>query len=86
MAPYMKLVEAKDYDALAKFDMITLPAELQIEEPQVFQELRKRNPKIILLAYFPTKSYITGWGDALHLSEKSGIDQSWFLRDAGGNI
>jgi len=86
MAPYMKLVAASDYDALAKFDMVTLPAELQIEEPQVFQELRKRNPKIILLAYFPTKSYITGWGDALHLAEKNGIDQSWFLRDANGNV
>ena len=86
MVPYMKLIDAKDYDALAKFDVITLPAELQIEEPQVFKELRKRNPKIILLAYFPTKSYITGWGDALHLAEKSGINQSWFLHDAGGNI
>jgi len=86
MAPYMKLVDAKDYDALAKFDMVTLPAELQIEEPQVFQELRKRNPKIILLAYFPTKSYITGWGDALHLSEKSGINQNWYLKDANGNV
>jgi hypothetical protein len=86
MAPYMKLVDPSDYDTLAKFDVVTLPAELQIEEPQVFSELRKRNPKIILLAYFPTKSYITGWGDALHLAEKSGIDQSWFLRDASGNI
>ena len=85
MAPYMKIVAPSDYDTLAKFDMVTLPAELQIEEPQVFQELRKRNPKIILLAYFPTKSYITGWGDALHLAEKSGIDASWFLKDASGN-
>jgi hypothetical protein len=81
----MKIVAPSDYDTLAKFDMVTLPAELQIEEPQVFQELRKRNPKIILLAYFPTKSYITGWGDALHLAEKNGIDASWFLKDASGN-
>jgi hypothetical protein len=85
MVPYMKLIEAKDYDALAKFDVITLPAELQEEEPQVFQELRKRNPKIILLAYFPTKSYITGWGDSLHVAEKRGIDPSWYLKDASGN-
>ena len=85
MAPYMKIVAPSDYDTLAKFDMVTLPAELQIEEPQVFPELRKRNPKIILLAYFPTKSYITGWGDSLHLAEKSGIDASWFLKDASGN-
>jgi len=85
MVPYMKLIDPKDYDTLAKFDTITLPAELQEEQPQVFKELRKRNPKIILLAYFPTKSYITGWGDSLHVAEKRGIDPSWYLKDASGN-
>ncbi len=86
MVPFMKNVQPSDYDTLAKFDMITLPAELENNQPQIFSELRKRNPKIVLLAYFPTKSYITGWGDDLHLAERRGIDQSWFLHDASGNI
>jgi len=30
MVPYMKLIDAKDYDALAKFDVITLPAECKL--------------------------------------------------------
>lgn len=85
MVPFMKNVSPSDYDALAKFDVITLPAELQMHQPEIFPELKKRNPKIILLAYFPTKSYIVGWGDSLHLAERAGIDESWWLKDAGGN-
>jgi hypothetical protein len=38
----------------------------------------------VLLAYFPTKSYITAWADSLHLAEKSGIQDSWWLRSASG--
>lgn len=82
--PYMKTVAPTDYDKLAKFDLVILPAELQVNEPQVFSELRRRNPNIVLLAYFPTKSYITGWGDSLHLAEKSGLDSSWYLLDSTG--
>lgn len=86
MVPFMKNIQPSDYDVLAKFDVITLPAELQNNQPHIFPELRKRNPNIVLLAYFPTKSYITGWGDELHVKEKTGIDQSWYLRDTNANI
>ncbi len=84
--PFMTNVQPSDYDKISKFDLLILPAELGVNQPHIFQELRSRNPAIVLLAYFPTKSYITGWGDSLHLAEKAGIDASWFLRDAGGNI
>lgn len=83
--PFMRLVQPSDYDTLAKYDVITLPAELQVSQPFVFGELRKRNPNIILIAYIPTKSYITGWGDSLHLALQSGIDQNWWLRDSSGS-
>jgi hypothetical protein len=84
--PFMTNVQPSDYDKLSKFDLLILPAELGVNQPQIFPELRKRNQNIVLLAYFPTKSYITGWGDSLHLAEKSGLSDSWYLRDASGNI
>jgi hypothetical protein len=84
--PFMTNVQPSDYDKLSKFDLLILPAELGVNQPQIFPELRQRNTNIVLLAYFPTKSYITGWGDSLHLAEKSGLNDSWYLRDASGNI
>jgi hypothetical protein len=83
-APFMKLVDPTEYDGLAKFDLVILPAELQEEEPGVFQELRSRNPNIVILAYVPTKSYINGWGDSLHTNLKSGITDDMWLRDSYG--
>jgi Hypothetical glycosyl hydrolase family 15 len=83
-APFMKIVAQSDYDDLAKFDLVILPAELQEEEPSVFQELRSRNPNIIILAYVPTKSYIVGWGDTLHTNLKAGITDNMWLRDSYG--
>ncbi len=80
----MKLVYQEDYEALAKFDLIILPAELQESQPEVFGELRSRNPNIIIIAYVPTKSYITGWGDSLHVNLKSGISDEMWLRDSYG--
>ncbi len=85
-APFMKNVDASEYDALAQFDLVILPAELQLQGSTLFDELRRRNTDIVLLAYVPTKSYIIGWGDALHLGLKSGINDAWFLRDTSGGI
>ncbi|MEK7529697.1 MAG: hypothetical protein AAB570_02130, partial [Patescibacteria group bacterium] len=46
-----------DWPALSRFDLIVLPAEAQNFNPTVAQELRRRNPDIIILAYVPTVSY-----------------------------
>ncbi len=62
-----------------------LPAEAQIQNPDLFGELRRLNSDIILLAYVPTLSFNHRfWFDALHQKLLRGIRDEWWLRDAGG--
>lgn len=69
---------------IAQYDLLVLPVEVQIWNPGTLRRLRDLNPNIILLAYMPTKSYITGWGDDLHKKLLTGIDDSWWLLNANG--
>ena len=85
-APFLKGVTPADYDALARFDLVALLPELQLQGSTVFDELRKRNPNIIIIAYVPTKSVAAAWQDALHTGLRAGIDDGWWLRDANGGI
>jgi len=82
--PFMKQVSPSEYDALARYDLVILPAELQLQGRALFDALRSRNPDIVILAYFPTKSYILGWGDTLHAGLRAGIQDGWWLRSTEG--
>ncbi len=74
-----------DWPALSRFDLIVLPAEAQNFNPTVAQELRRRNPDIIILAYVPTVSYNDRyWSDALHLKLKTRLTPSMELRNRYG--
>ncbi len=71
---------------LARYDLIVLPAEAQIFNPDLFAELRGRNPDILILAYLPTVSFnFKFWHDPLHQKLLSGIDNQWWLRDEFGS-
>ncbi|MBI4281022.1 VCBS repeat-containing protein [Candidatus Uhrbacteria bacterium] len=71
---------------LARYDLLVLPAEAQIQNPNLFSDLRSRNPDIVILAYVPTVSFnYYFWRDRLHLKLLAGISDEWWLRDTGGN-
>lgn len=73
------------YPALAKYDLLILPAEAQIYNRTMFGRLRQLNADIIILAYVPTKSWNEAWFDELHRALGAGIEDSWWLRDPAGN-
>ncbi len=90
---YMKAgitLPSSDYATLAKYDVLVLPAEAQIFNPDIFATLRRFNPDIVILAYVPTKSYAQIWSDnpldTLHPKLKARTDESMRLRSAGGQI
>ncbi|MDP3985459.1 MAG: putative glycoside hydrolase [bacterium] len=71
---------------LARYDLLVLPAEAQIQNPTLFGELRTRNPDIVIVAYVPTLSFNNQfWTDSLHQNLLSGIEDDWWLRDPLGN-
>jgi hypothetical protein len=74
-----------EYPALAKYDLLVLPAEAQIYNRDMFAKLRALNPNIIILAYVPSKSYNFAWNDDLHRKLLSGIQDPWWLTDPSGN-
>ncbi|OGL71685.1 hypothetical protein A3C17_00325 [Candidatus Uhrbacteria bacterium RIFCSPHIGHO2_02_FULL_53_13] len=74
-----------DWPSLSRFDLIVLPAEAQNFNPTVAQELRLRNPDIIILAYVPTVSYNDRyWNDALHLKLKNRLTPQMELHNRYG--
>ncbi len=79
-------ITAETIPLLARYDLVILPAEAQIQNPTLGHELRTRNPHIILLAYVPTLTFNRRfWNDALHQKLLVGIHDEWWLRDALGN-
>lgn len=90
---YMKAgitLPSKDWATLSKYDVLVLPAEAQIFNPDFFPTVRRLNPNIIILAYVPTKSYAQVWIDnpldTLHPKLKARTDESMRLREPGGKI
>lgn len=90
---YMKAgitLPSSDWAALAKYDVLVLPAEAQIFNPGFFPEVRRLNPDIVILAYIPTKSYAQVWSDnpldTLHPKLKARTNDSMRLREPGGKI
>lgn len=72
--------------ALARFDLLVLPAEAQEYNRAFFKTARAINPDIVILAYVPTVSWNHAyWNDPLHDRMRDDIDPSWWLRDSRGN-
>jgi hypothetical protein len=90
---YMKAgitLPSSDWATLSKYDVLVLPAEAQIFNPDFFPTVRRLNPDIVILAYVPTKSYAQVWSDnpmdTLHPKLKARTDDSMRLRSSGGKI
>jgi hypothetical protein len=77
-------ITAADYPRLAQYDLLIFPAEAQVYNQAMFPALRRLNPDILILAYVPSKSWNYGWVDSLHAKLRSGIQDSWWLRDPNG--
>ncbi len=74
-----------DYDDLARYDLLVLPAEAQLWNREMFFELRRLNPNITILAYVATKSFnFDYWTDSLHQSLLNRINDSWWLLNPSG--
>ncbi len=90
---YMKAgitLPSSDYASLAKYDVLVLPAEAQVFNPDIFPTLRQLNPNIVILAYVPTKSYAQIWSDnrmdTLHPRLLARTNDGERLRQPGGQI
>lgn len=69
---------------LADYDLLVLPVEAQSFNPTFPAKIRQLNPDIILLAYVPSVSWNSIWQDRVHRSLKQGIQDSFWLKDQGG--
>lgn len=70
---------------LARYDLLVLPAETQIQNPNLFSKLRTANPNIIILAYVPSTSFNHYfWKDSLHQKLLRGIQNEWWLVSSSG--
>ncbi len=90
---YMKAgitLPSSDWNALAAYDVLVLPVEAQIFNPDFFASARRENPNILILAYVPTKSYAKIWSenplDTLHPKLKARTSDALRLRSSGGQI
>mgnify|MGYP001598529137 CR=1 FL=1 len=73
-------------ESLSHFDVLVLPVESQVYNKSFFQNIRKKNPDIVLLSYIPTVSWNNlYWTDPLHQSMYANIQSDWWLTDASGN-
>ena len=72
-------------ETLSTFDMIVIPAEAQLYNKRFFDQIRDRNPDIVILAYVATVSWNDlYWNDSLHKSLYTGIQSDWWLKDETG--
>lgn len=77
-------LKESDLALMAKYDLLVLPAEVQVYNRSFIAKLRERNPDIILLAYMPVRGVNSIWKDSLHQKLMAGIKPEWYLRDAAG--
>ncbi|TAK04907.1 hypothetical protein EPO33_02820 [Patescibacteria group bacterium] len=83
-------IDELDARELARWDLLILDMELQERSPEMLREIRRRNPDVVILAYITAGEIRT---DAAQLSDSAPlraklanrIQQSWYLKDAGGN-
>lgn len=72
-------------ETLALYDVLVLPAEAQVYNPDFPDEIRELNPDIILLAYVPSVSWNNSWNDRLHNVLEDSIKSSYWLNDKRGS-
>ncbi|EKD47223.1 MAG: FG-GAP repeat protein [uncultured bacterium] len=72
-------------ETLSAYDLLVLPAEAQVYNPNFSNDIRALNPDIVLLAYIPTVSYNSIWQDRLHKELSSGIQSDWWLKNKTGS-
>lgn len=68
-------------ETLATYDLLILPAEAQVLNRESLEQLRQRNPSIVLLAYVPTVSWNDVWFDELHDELKTKLKEDDWLLD-----
>lgn len=71
---------------LAKFDVLIVSAEQGVIRKNVLVQIKKINPKIILLAYVPSESTNDSWREypANTLYGDFQMNDNWWLRDSAG--
>lgn len=79
------LENADTVSSLALYDVLILPVEAQVFNPDFPTEIRALNPDIILLAYVPSVSWNNSWNDSLHRTLKSVIKESYWLKNNDGD-
>jgi len=91
LANYFLKWEISDYEAesLAKWDLLILDMEVQENSPEALKKIRRLNPDVIILAYITAQEIMDDF-KYYHLAHlrpklKEGINDSWYLKDEGGN-
>ncbi|MBT3230644.1 hypothetical protein HN358_02580 [Candidatus Uhrbacteria bacterium] len=72
-------------ESLSKYDLIVIPSEAQVYNPNFSDEIRDLNPDIKILAYIPTVSWNDIWQDKLHRELYSGIQDPYWLNETNGS-
>lgn len=72
-------------ETLALYDLLVIPAEAQVWNPDFSDDIRALNSDILLLAYVPSVSWNEIWSDDLHEELEDGIKDSYWLEDASGD-
>jgi hypothetical protein len=78
------LNDQETLETLALYDLIVIPAEAQVFNQTFANEIRSLNPDIKILAYIPSVSWNTIWTDSLHAALHTGIEDSFWLKNAQG--
>ncbi|MBI2443812.1 MAG: hypothetical protein HYV42_01040 [Candidatus Magasanikbacteria bacterium] len=73
---------------LARYHVLILTPEQAVVSQEVINDIKQRNPSIILLAYVPSKSYLTEWevypGNTVYNGFT--VNPEWWLKDSAGRI
>ncbi|PIY95969.1 MAG: hypothetical protein COY66_05535 [Candidatus Kerfeldbacteria bacterium CG_4_10_14_0_8_um_filter_42_10] len=84
-------ISEEEAEALAQWDIVILGMQAQDTDPEVFDILRKGNPDIIILAYVAPVEFPVARLGILESANgpwhklNSGIDEDWWLYEAGGD-
>lgn len=91
LANYYLKWEISDREAeqLAKWDLLILDMEVQENSPNALKKIREINPDITILAYITSQEIMDDfiYHNLAHLRPqlKSGIIDTWYLKDESGN-
>ena len=71
-------------ETIMQYDLLVLAPQAQLYNKDFFEEIRRVNPDVIILAYVPTVSYNSVWTAEIYDGLKYGIQSSWWLKDKDG--